>query len=125
MIAQPLPGVRLARNGGITAMPVGATKLYGSVDDDAWSEHRWRAFWHAIGLCRFEPGELDPYLRSMIRLGESDPFYEPVRRNSLSALLRDEFDDHSSTSPRSFEEFDDSSTIPSDMAAPPPEAGDP
>ncbi|HEX8435856.1 pentapeptide repeat-containing protein [Archangium sp.] len=25
-------------------------------------------FWHAIGLCRFEPGELDPYLPTPLRL---------------------------------------------------------
>ncbi|WP_437849783.1 SIR2 family protein [Sorangium sp. So ce363] len=84
-----------------------------------------RAFWYAIGLCRFEPGELDLYLRSMVRLGDSDPLYEPVRRSSRSALLREEFDDDSSTIPCSFEEFDDDRTIRSDMAAPPPEAGDP
>ncbi|WP_437565954.1 SIR2 family protein [Sorangium sp. So ce542] len=39
-----------------------------------------RAFWYAVGLCRFEPGELDPYLRSLVRLGEGEPFYEPVGR---------------------------------------------
>ncbi|WP_437313043.1 SIR2 family protein [Sorangium sp. So ce385] len=49
-----------------------------------------RAFWYAIGLCRFEPGELDPYLRSLVRLGEGEPFYEPVRRPPL-------FDEDSTT----------------------------
>jgi WD40 repeat protein len=39
--------------------------------------HSWGdlngAFWHAIGLCRFEPGELEPYLP--LRIRESEPLY--------------------------------------------------
>jgi WD40 repeat protein len=31
-------------------------------------------FWYAIGQCRFEPGELDPYLPAIRRLGEEDVF---------------------------------------------------
>ena len=31
-------------------------------------------FWHVIGLCRFEPGELDPYLPEMRRLPPGAPF---------------------------------------------------
>ncbi len=31
------------------------------------------AFWHAIGLCRFEPGELDRYLPSPLRVPDSEP----------------------------------------------------
>jgi WD40 repeat protein len=30
-------------------------------------------FWHAIGLCRFEPGELDPYLPTRLQLPEKNP----------------------------------------------------
>jgi WD40 repeat protein len=30
-------------------------------------------FWHAIGLCRFEPGELDPYLDQPLRLADDEP----------------------------------------------------
>jgi hypothetical protein len=31
------------------------------------------AFWHVIGLCRFEPGELDPYLS--LRVPEQELLY--------------------------------------------------
>jgi WD40 repeat protein/3',5'-cyclic AMP phosphodiesterase CpdA len=31
-------------------------------------------FWYAIGQCRFEPGELDPYLPAIRRMGEEDVF---------------------------------------------------
>jgi WD40 repeat protein len=31
-------------------------------------------FWYVIGRCRFEPGELDPYLPAIRRLGEEDVF---------------------------------------------------
>jgi WD40 repeat protein/nucleoside phosphorylase len=34
------------------------------------------AFWHAIGLCRFEPGELDPYLPAPLRVPEHEPLYQ-------------------------------------------------
>ena len=33
------------------------------------------AFWHAIGLCRFEPGELDPYLPRPLRIPDDAPRY--------------------------------------------------
>jgi WD40 repeat protein len=33
------------------------------------------AFWHAIGLCRFEPGELDPYLSVPLRVPDGKPLY--------------------------------------------------
>jgi WD40 repeat protein/nucleoside phosphorylase len=32
-------------------------------------------FWHASGLCRFEPGELDLYLPSPLRLADKEPFF--------------------------------------------------
>jgi len=31
-------------------------------------------FWHVVGLTRFEPGELDPYIPELRRLREEDPF---------------------------------------------------
>ncbi|WP_437751902.1 pentapeptide repeat-containing protein [Sorangium sp. So ce1389] len=31
------------------------------------------SFWHVIGLCRFEPGELDPYLPSPLRIPGEEP----------------------------------------------------
>ncbi len=33
------------------------------------------AFWHAVGLCRFEPGELDPYLSPPLRVPDGQPLY--------------------------------------------------
>jgi len=30
-------------------------------------------FWHSIGLCRFEPGELDPYLD--LRIPDDEPLW--------------------------------------------------
>ena len=35
-------------------------------------------FWHVIGMCRFEPGELDPYLTEIRQLAQDAPFY-PAR----------------------------------------------
>jgi WD40 repeat protein len=34
-------------------------------------------FWYAIGLCRFEPGELDPFLPpgTLVRLKEDEPLW--------------------------------------------------
>ncbi|WP_169787097.1 pentapeptide repeat-containing protein [Hyalangium minutum] len=32
-------------------------------------------FWHAVSLCRFEPGELDPYLPTPLRLTDKDPLF--------------------------------------------------
>ncbi|WP_437331697.1 SIR2 family protein [Sorangium sp. So ce394] len=43
-----------------------------------------RAFWYAIGLCRFEPGELDPYWLSLERLHEGEPFYGPASGDFFS-----------------------------------------
>ncbi|MGK3961899.1 pentapeptide repeat-containing protein [Sorangium sp. So ce118] len=31
------------------------------------------SFWHAVGLCRFEPGELDAYLPAPLRITEDEP----------------------------------------------------
>jgi WD40 repeat protein/nucleoside phosphorylase len=33
------------------------------------------AFWHAVGLCRFEPGELDPYLSPPLRVPDGELLY--------------------------------------------------
>jgi WD40 repeat protein len=30
-------------------------------------------FWQTIGLCRFEPGELDPYVEEIVRVGDEEP----------------------------------------------------
>lgn len=35
------------------------------------------AFWHTVDLCRFEPGELDPYLPTPLRLPEDEPLLPP------------------------------------------------
>ncbi|WP_437807069.1 pentapeptide repeat-containing protein [Sorangium sp. So ce1078] len=35
------------------------------------------AFWHEIKGCRFEPGELDPFLPSALRIPHGDPLFEP------------------------------------------------
>jgi hypothetical protein len=40
-------------NGWVTYTPDGRYKYGGDISG---------GFWHTIGLCRFEPGELDPYL---------------------------------------------------------------
>ncbi|WP_437842502.1 pentapeptide repeat-containing protein [Sorangium sp. So ce1153] len=34
------------------------------------------AFWYSIGLCRFEPDELDPYLDRPLRLSDTEPLFE-------------------------------------------------
>ena len=34
------------------------------------------AFWHVIGLCRFEPGELDPYLPHL-HVPDHEPLFTP------------------------------------------------
>ena len=36
-------------------------------------------FWHVVGLCRFEPGELDPYLPEPLRLPDDASFLPPVK----------------------------------------------
>jgi WD40 repeat protein/nucleoside phosphorylase len=33
-------------------------------------------FWHGVGLCRFEPGELDSYLPSPLRIPEGEPLFQ-------------------------------------------------
>ncbi|WP_437668911.1 SIR2 family protein [Sorangium sp. So ce131] len=45
-----------------------------------------RAFWYATGLCRFEPGELDPYVPSLCRVRESEPLYERPSRQTVKTI---------------------------------------
>jgi WD40 repeat protein len=45
--------------GWVAYTPDGRYKLGGDISG---------GFWHVIGLCRFEPGELDPYLPTPLRL---------------------------------------------------------
>ena len=33
------------------------------------------SFWFLSGLCRFEPGELDPYVPSIRRLAPDEPLF--------------------------------------------------
>jgi Pentapeptide repeats (8 copies)/WD domain, G-beta repeat len=50
--------------GWVAFTPDGRYKLGGDIAG---------SFWHVIGLCRFEPGELDPYLPSPLRLPADAP----------------------------------------------------
>ncbi|WP_049949671.1 pentapeptide repeat-containing protein [Sorangium cellulosum] len=43
------------------------------------------SFWHVIGLCRFEPGELDPYLPSPLRIPGEAPLVAHPRPAALPA----------------------------------------
>ena len=48
------------------------------------------AFWHSIGLCRFEPGELDPYLPQPLRVPDGEPLVQlgEVSSGTAQALRR-------------------------------------
>ncbi|WP_033333999.1 WD40 repeat domain-containing protein, partial [Actinomadura welshii] len=39
-----------------------------------WEGNATAEFWYAVGMCRFEPGELDPYLPEVHRLPLDAPF---------------------------------------------------
>ncbi|MFA1542925.1 TIR domain-containing protein [Actinomadura monticuli] len=39
-----------------------------------WEGNATAEFWYAVGMCRFEPGELDPYLTEVHRLPLDAPF---------------------------------------------------
>jgi WD40 repeat protein len=52
-------------NGWAALAPDGRYKQEGEVSGE---------FWNAIALCRFEPGELDPYLSTVRRLALDAPF---------------------------------------------------
>jgi hypothetical protein len=58
-----------ASDGWVAFRPDGRYKLGGNLGG---------AFWHTIGLCRFEPGELDPYLPPL-RIPDDEPLL-PARR---------------------------------------------
>lgn len=66
---QPSTGVRLATlvhlsDGWVAFRPDGAFKSGGDLAG---------AFWHSIGLCRFEPGELDSYLPQPLSVPDDQP----------------------------------------------------
>lgn len=64
--APALRATLLATDSGWAAFsPDGRYKLDGSVAGQ---------FWHVIGTCRFEPGELDPYLPGVRKLPTDAPF---------------------------------------------------
>jgi hypothetical protein len=50
--------------GWVACRPDGRYKLEGDIGG---------AFWHAIGLCRFELCELDPYLPTPLRIPDNEP----------------------------------------------------
>ncbi len=50
--------------GWVAYTPAGRYKLGGDI---------FGRFWHVAGLCRFEPGELDPYLPSPLRVADDQP----------------------------------------------------
>jgi len=52
------------RDGWVVFRPDGRFKSEGDIHG---------VFWHSIGLCRFEPGELDPYLPKPLRLRDDEP----------------------------------------------------
>jgi len=63
-------GKRLARlsqtkEGWVAYTPDGRYKMGGNIGS---------AFWHVIGLCRFEAGELDPYVPGL-RKAEDEPLF--------------------------------------------------
>ena len=51
--------------GWVAFTPEGRYKLGGEIAG---------GFWHSINLCRFEPGELDPYLPEPLRMPDDEPF---------------------------------------------------
>lgn len=55
----PLPG-----GGYATLLPDGGYKIDGDTGEDIW----W-----AVKLCRFEPGELDPYVPGLRRMAVGEP----------------------------------------------------
>jgi WD40 repeat protein len=67
MEPQPWPRVTLigTPDGWAAFAPDGRYKVAGSMTGQ---------FWHVIGSCRFEPGELDPYLPGITRLPADAPF---------------------------------------------------
>ena len=56
--------------GWVAFTPNGRYRLGGSLGG---------AFWHVAGLCRFEPGELDPYLPTSLRIPDTEPLFSLPR----------------------------------------------
>ncbi len=54
--------------GWVAYTPDGRYKLGGDIAG---------GFWHSVGLCRFEPGELDPYWPSPLRVADGEPLIKP------------------------------------------------
>ena len=54
----------VTREGWVAFTPDGRFRMGGDIAG---------AFWHVVGLCRFEPGELDPYLDRPLRIPEGEP----------------------------------------------------
>ena len=52
--------------GWVAYTPEGRYKLGGETT---------QMFWHSVGLCRFEPGELDRYLDEPLRVPEGQAFF--------------------------------------------------
>lgn len=57
-----------APEGWAAFTPDGRYKIGGAVAD---------SLWHVIGLCRFEPGELDAHLPKPLRVPDDEPFFTP------------------------------------------------
>ena len=53
--------------GWVAYTPAGRFRLGGEVGGN---------FWHVVGLCRFQPGELDEYLLQPLRMGDGEVFVE-------------------------------------------------
>lgn len=62
--------LQLPPNGWVSFRPDGCYKLGGDIGG---------AFWHSVGLCRFEPGELDPYLPTSLRIPDTEPLLPSSR----------------------------------------------
>jgi WD40 repeat protein len=54
------------REGWVAFTPKGRYRLGGSLGGN---------FWHVASLCRFEPGELDPYLPEPLRVSDTELLY--------------------------------------------------
>jgi WD40 repeat protein len=68
--------VALPGSAWATLLPDGRYKLHGNPAGRIW----W-----AIKLCRFEPGELDPYVRDIRRIPDKEPIlYMPVSLDNVS-----------------------------------------
>jgi hypothetical protein len=62
--------IALEDGGYAILLPDGSYKLQGDPGDRLW----W-----AIKLCRFAPGELDPYVPAITRLPADAPILRPLR----------------------------------------------